>query len=145
MEIPGISPRTRHPFVAAKTTEKVIGAFFEVYNSLRYGFLESVYAAALEVEFRARGIEYGREVPLVVHYKGTAVGTFRADFVVERKVILEVKASATVGEREKGQLLHYLSATGLEVGLLLHFGPEAKVYRVSHSGSWKTDHADKDV
>ena len=135
MEIQRDQLRPRPTFTAAKTTEKVIGAFFDVYNTLRFGFLESVYASALEFEFRARGIEYVREVPLLVYYRGVVVGTYRADFVVEGLVIVEIKASNAIVDRDKRQLLHYLRATGLEVGLLLHFGPEAKVHRISTSGS----------
>ena len=114
-------------------TGQVIGAFYSVYNELGYGFLESAYSGALEVEFRERGCDYLRELPLDVLYKDRTVGTYRADFIVARKVIVEVKASKAVGDPERRQLMHYLRATRIEVGILLHFGPKAEFYRMVHS------------
>lgn len=121
--------------VERELTGEVIGAFYTVYNELRYGFLEAVYAGALEYALRALGLPYVREMALDVRYKGTLVGMYRADFVVASVLLLELKASASVGVSDKRQLLNSLRATGLRVGLLLHFGPEATFARVVNSGA----------
>ena len=111
-------------------TGAVIGAFYSVYNELRYGFLESVYASALEWEFMERGIPYVREHSLEVRYKSRLVGMYRADFLVAARVVVEVKASRCLVDADKRQLLHYLRGTNQEIGLLLHFGPKAEFHRV---------------
>ena len=117
----------------ADGTGAVIGAFYAVYNGLRYGFLESVYANALEIEFQERGIDYVREMPLVVCYKGRSVGSYRADFFVTGRLVVEVKATNKIADADRRQLLHYLRATNQEIGLLLHFGQKAQFHRVVHS------------
>ena len=117
----------------ADGTGAVIGAFYAVYNSLRYGFLESVYCSALEIEFSERGIRYIREMPLVVEYKGRSVGSYRADFFVNGRLVVEVKATSKLADTDKRQLLHYLRASNQEIGLLLHFGQKAEFHRVFHS------------
>ena len=110
-------------------TRQIIGAFFTCYNELGYGFLESVYRRALVIELRRRELTASEECPVEVRYMGVDVGTFRLDLLVERRVIVEVKATAALGPSDKRQLINYLRATGLEVGLLLHFGPEARFER----------------
>ena len=121
----------RSPMVDDVTTRRVIGAFYEVYNTLGYGFLEAVYARALERELRARGLAVAREVLIEVRYKAEVVGLFRADMVVEERVVLELKASSALAPADRAQLVNYLRGSGLEVGLLLHFGPEPEVRRVT--------------
>ena len=116
-------------------TNEIIGAFYAVYNELRYGFLESVYASALEIEFLERRISYVREHSLEVRYKGRIVGMYRADFLVDARVIVEVKASRCLVDADKRQLLHYLRGTNQGTGLLLHFGPEASFHRMMFSRS----------
>ncbi len=111
-------------------TGSVIGAFFEVYNSLGYGFLEHVYVAALERELRARGHEVGREVTVAIHYKGEPIAHQRLDMVVDEMLVVETKSTRDLHPSAVRQLFNYLRATGLEVGLLLHFGPEPRFYRV---------------
>ena len=111
-------------------TDSILGAFYAVYNDLRYGYLEAVYRNALEVEFKRRGIPYVREVPLEVIYKGEVVGIYRADFVVGGRVVVEVKATRQIGDADKRQLLNYLRSTRMEVGLLLHFGSNAEFHRM---------------
>jgi GxxExxY protein len=111
-------------------TGEIIGVFFDVYNGLRWGFLEAVYAGALEIEFLDHGISYRREAKLDVRYKGRVAGIYRADFLVEERVVLELKASVAIGEPDKRQLLNYLRVTGMPLGLLLHFGPEPRVVRL---------------
>ena len=88
----------------ADGTGAVIGAFYAVFNTLRYGFLESVYASALEVEFRERGIAYIREMPLVVEYKGRAIGLYRADFFIGGRLVVEVKATIKITDADKNRI-----------------------------------------
>jgi GxxExxY protein len=111
-------------------TGAVLGAFYRVYNALGYGHFESVYGNALAIELRRRGIPFVREAPIVVTYDGEIVGEFRADFVVDSRVILELKATPRLGASDRAQLFSYLRGSGLELGLLLHFGPEPDVRRV---------------
>ena len=89
-----------------------------------------MYASALEVEFRERGIPYVREHPLEVRYKNHLVGIYRADFLIASRVLVEVKASRCLADADKRQLLHYLRGTNQEIGLLLHFGPKAEFHRM---------------
>jgi len=110
-------------------TEAIIGAFFEVYNSLGYGFLEKVYENALCAEFKARGLSFMQQLPIKVEYRGHVVGEYFADLVVEDSVIVEVKAVRSLAVEHGAQLLNYLKATDCEVGLILNFGPKAKVVR----------------
>jgi hypothetical protein len=121
---------SRPPLLHGDLTERIIGAFFEVYNTLRFGMLESVYANALAMELGDRGVRFEREVGLEVWYKGRMAGLHRADFLVEKKLVVEVKASRALSEADRRQVLHYLRATNTPVALLLHFGPEAKFYRI---------------
>lgn len=115
---------------AGDLTHECIGAFYEVYNALRYGLLESTYANALELELLERGLPIEREAGLQVHYKGRVVGLYRADIIVDGRLILELKAQGDIGHPERRQLLHYLRVTRLRLGLVLNFGPEAKILRV---------------
>lgn len=115
-------------------TRCVIGAFFDVYNALRWGFLEGVYGGALAIEFEERGIRFRREVRLDVMYKDRVAGVYRADFLIEERLVLEIKACMALGEPDRRQLLNYLRLTRMPLGLLLHFGPvEPKVVRVVNS------------
>ena len=110
-------------------TGEIIGAFYECYNVLGFGHLETLYRRGLAIELRARGIHALEEVPTQVFYKGAPIGTFRVDLLVESRVIVEAKATTVLGPTDKRQLLNYLRATNLEVGLLLHFGPDPKFER----------------
>ena len=111
-------------------TRKIIGAFFHVHTTLGHGFLESVYAKSLELELTARGLHVAREVGADVYYKGDVVGVFRADMLVESRVVLELKGSRRLDPSDVAQLLNYLRATDLELGLILHFGPRASFKRL---------------
>ncbi|HEU4565976.1 MAG TPA: GxxExxY protein [Gemmatimonadaceae bacterium] len=113
-----------------RVTEVVIGAFYEVYNELGYGFLEVVYTRALELELKARGLSVQREQPIQVWYKEQEVGLYRADLLVNDAVLVEVKASRHIDPSAHSQLVHYLTATRLDVGLLLHFGLDPFFKRV---------------
>ncbi len=106
----------------SETTEKVIGVFYDVYNELGYGFLESTYAEAMVLALKQAGLAAEREVPIPVWFRGTKVGQYFADIVVDNVVLLELKAARTVDSAHEAQLLHYLRATEIEVGLLLNFG-----------------------
>ena len=110
-------------------TRSIIAAFYAVYDALGYGFLESVYCAALEHELRKRGHKVVRELAVPVFYDGVRVGRFRLDLVVDDCVVVESKATEVLNPSHRRQLLNGLKATPLEVGLLLHFGPKPKFYR----------------
>jgi GxxExxY protein len=113
----------------SQVTEKVIGVFFEVYNELGGGFLESVYQQALRIALMQAGLLVAVEVPVPVYFRGEVVGNFRADLMVNDCVLVELKAVAAFDRAHDGQVLHYLRATSLEVGLLLNFGPRAQFRR----------------
>ena len=110
-------------------TDRIIGCFYTVYRGLGYGFLESVYERALLLELRKAGLEAESQVPLTVLYSGQAVGEFRADIIVDDKVLLELKAAKSIEPVFEAQLLNYLRCTDIEVGLLLNFGPKPQVRR----------------
>lgn len=117
-------------------TNRVVGAFYHVYNSLGYGFLESVYRTALARELTKRGFHVATEVPAEVTYDGEVVGVFTADILVESRVVLALTASRTMGLADEMQVLNYLRATDLELGMLLHFGPRPVVRRfISTNGA----------
>jgi GxxExxY protein len=117
-------------FVHENLTYSVIGAFYEVYNTLGFGFVESIYAAALERELRDRGHAVAREASVRVFYKEQELGTQRLDMIVDRVLVVEVKSTQHLSPVATRQLLNYLRATNLEVGLLLHFGRTASVFRL---------------
>jgi len=109
-------------------TEKIIGVFYAVYNELGHGFLESVYETAMVIALREKGLKVEQQVAVPVWFRGQAIGTFFADLVVEGVVIVELKAVRSIDPGHEAQLLHYLRATDVELGLLLNFGlrPEIK-------------------
>lgn len=111
-------------------TYSVIGAFFEVYNTLGFGFLEHLYVMAMERELLARGHRVSREVGVRVMYKGDDLGSQRLDMIVDDKLVVEIKSTFAVNKTAVRQVYNYLRATRLKVGLLLHFGPEPKFYRL---------------
>jgi GxxExxY protein len=116
--------------IYGELSEAVIGAFYRVYNALGFGFLEAVYASAMSLDLRTRGFLVEREVPTAVYYMGQPIGTFRIDMLVEKKLVVEIKASKVIGDPERKQLFNYLRSTDLQLGLLLHFGPKASYQRV---------------
>jgi GxxExxY protein len=119
----------RRDLIEETLTRSVIGAFFEVYNNLGYGFLEHLYVMALERELLARGHRVAREVWARVVYKGEELGIQRVDMIVDDKLVVETKGGSKLSEFASRQLYNYLRATNLEVGLLLHFGPKAAFHR----------------
>ena len=120
-----------------ESTHAIIGAFFDVYNLLGYGFLEHVYSLALERELVGRGRTVGREVSIPILFRGEVLTTQRVDMIVDEKVVVEVKSTHVLPPTAQRQLLNYLRATRLEVALLLHFGPDAKFYRLVQSNEMK--------
>ena len=118
-------------------TEKIIGAFYAVYSVLGYGFLEAVYAKALEIELIKRELIPVFEKPIEVYYSGQLIGKYYADIDVNDLVILELKAAKTLLVEHEAQLLNYLKATSYEVGLLLNFGPKPETKRRSFDNSRK--------
>jgi GxxExxY protein len=117
-----------------RITEQLIGLFFDVYNELGRGFLESVYVGALAVALDQIGLRHRREAALEVVFRGVSVGFFRADLLVEEKVVVEVKAARAIDPVHEAQLLNYMRASRFEVGLLLNFGPQPKFRRLACSG-----------
>jgi len=109
---------------------RIINAFFEVYNWLGFGFLESVYAKALEIALRSRGLRVEREVPIQVFFHEHLVGTHRIDMLVEGRIIVEIKSSEQLSKFALRQTRNYLAAANLELGLVLHFGKTATFCRV---------------
>ena len=116
-------------------THDIINAAHTVHNTLGFGFLENVYQNALLLELLERGIEAEAEKPIKVIYHRQVVGDYVADIVVERKVIAEVKAVKKLHEIHEVQLVNYLKATGLEVGLLINFGLSVEVRRKINDAS----------
>ena len=110
-------------------TEKVIGAAFEVHKVLGQGFMEKVYENAMSLELRQAGLNAQQQQPITVRYKGNVVGEYLADLVVEEAVLVEVKAISGLEQVHEVQLVNYLRATGIEVGLLINFGPSVTVKR----------------
>lgn len=115
-------------------SEKILAACFEVMNELGAGFLESVYEKALLIALRDKQLDAESQVPLSVMFRNEKVGEFYADILVEDKILLELKAARTIAPEHQAQLINYLKATGLEVGLLVNFGPTKLEYRRLHGG-----------
>ncbi len=113
----------------AELTEKIIKAAYKVHNALGFGFLEKVYQNALVIELKKMCLRVSSEVPIKVYYDHEVVGEYVADLVVEDKVILELKAVKELAEIHEVQLVNYLKATGIEVGLLINFGHSVQVKR----------------
>ncbi len=109
-------------------TDSIIGVFYDVYNELGFGFLESVYEEAMVIALRDRGLQVEQQVAVPVWFRGQPVGTYEADLIVNQSVIIELKAVRQLAEAHVAQLMHYLRATQVEVGLVLNFGskPEFK-------------------
>lgn len=121
---------TRRPLLHEEITNTVIGCFFEVYNNMGHGALESLHLAALEREIRNSGHRVTRELKVRVMYKGEEIGMQRLDMVVDDVVVIEAKSSEDLPKIAHRQLFNYLRITNLEVGLLLHFGVDPRFYRV---------------
>ncbi len=121
------------PFPHAELTHKIIGICYEVANELGSGFLESVYQNALGIAFRQANMKALSQARMSVAFRGENVGDFIADFLVEGKVILEIKAVATLAPEHSAQVINYLKASNLDVGLLVNFGRPSIEIRHLHN------------
>jgi GxxExxY protein len=110
-------------------TEKLIGIFFAIHNEIGHGFLECVYEQAFSVVLAENGIFFERQIAVPVWFHGKQIGEFRADLLVDKKVLLELKTGRDIEPAWEKQLLNYLRATEIEVGLLFNFGPNAQFRR----------------
>ena len=113
----------------ADITDKIIKAYYTVFNTLGYGFLEKVYENALLIELRKNGLICSSQYPIEVFYDEQKVGQYFADILVEESVIIEIKAATALCEEHEAQLINYLKATEIEIGLLLNFGKEPEFKR----------------
>ena len=118
-------------------TNQIIKAFYEVYNELGYGFLERVYENALLTELQSMGLDCVQQSPIHVFYKNQSVGKYYADIIVDNTVVVELKALAKLQTQHEVQLINYLKATRLEIGLLLNFGERAEVKRKIYTNDRK--------
>lgn len=110
-------------------TDKIIKIFYKVYNKLGYGFLERIYENAMMIEFKRESIPAVSQSAIKVFYEDEIIGEYFADILVDDKVIVEIKAAKNIVVENEAQLLNYLKATNIEVGLLLNFGPKPEVKR----------------
>ena len=127
----GTPHKSALPYKHAEITDKVIAAFYKVYNTLGYGFLEKVYENAMVIELRKQGLEVQAQTPITVFYESQVVGEYFADLLVACAVIVELKAAKDLCDEHEAQLLNYLKATPYEVGLLLNFGAPSLQYHRS--------------
>ncbi len=116
-------------FIHKELTYKIIGAAYEVYNALGSGFLEKVYENAMLIELESVGLKVQQQAPIKVTYNGKTIGEYFADLLVEEKVIVELKSVTELTSIHEVQLVNYLRATGMRVGLLINFGDKIKVKR----------------
>jgi GxxExxY protein len=121
-------------------TEKIIQGFYEVYNELGFGFLESVYEKSLILVLRAYGLIAENRFPIEVNFRNQVVGEYRADLIIEDKIIIELKAVRTLLPEHEAQLLNYLKATKYEIGLLLNFGNRPQIKRLIFDNGRKRSH-----
>jgi GxxExxY protein len=119
------------------TTELIIRTFYDVYNELGPGFLESVYENSMAIALRAAGLEVRQQVPIPVYFRGELVGEFKSDLLVEQEVIVELKAARALDSAHEAQILNELRATPVEVGLLMNFGPKPDFKRFAYENSRK--------
>ncbi len=128
---------TQGRLLHAETTRRILATFFDVYNELGAGFLESVYRTALAQALAATRMGVDLEVPIDVFFRHAVIGRFYADLVVENRVVVEVKAVRRFAPEHQTQLSHYLRATAMEVRLLLNFGPRPAFKRLVYSNARK--------
>lgn len=116
-------------YLHKELTSAVINAFYKVYNTLGYGFLEKVYENAMRIELIKSGIPVKQQKNIKVYYNSEMVGDYYADLLVKELVIVELKAVETICEEHEAQLLNYLKATDIKIGLLLNFGKKPEIKR----------------
>lgn len=120
-----------------KITEDIIKIYFDTYNQLGYGFLEKIYQNAMFFELKNKGYNVKAQSPIKVYLKGQLLGEYYSDLLVEDKVIVELKACEVLKSAHVAQLMNYLKATKIEVGLLLNFGEEAEFKRIIYTNDRK--------
>lgn len=120
-----------------ETTDIILKSFYEVYNELGDGFLESVYENALHIVLTGYGLCVERQKDISVFFRDTRIGNFKADLIVDGKVLIELKAVRTFDTTHEAQLINYLKATNIEVGLLLNFGRKAEFKRFIYDNKRK--------
>jgi GxxExxY protein len=120
-------------------TQRIIGVFYDVYNELGNGFLESVYREAMRLALCQAGFTVASEVPIPVEFRGVVIGIFRADLIVNDAVLIELKACDALAREHESQTLHYLRATRIEVALLMNFGPVPRFKRLVVDNESKTE------
>jgi GxxExxY protein len=129
--------RIRGEYMHSDLTDKVIGTFYEVYNELGFGFVESVYEEAMTMALQAKNMDVQRQLAIPVWFRGQKIGVYQADLVINGCVLVELKACKNLDSAHEAQLLHYLRATEIEVGLLLNFGPRSQVRRMAFGNERK--------
>lgn len=130
-------------YLHSELTQNIIKVFFKVYNTLGFGFLEKVYERALIIELKKQGFDVKSQYPIIVYYEGQEVGVFYADIIVNELVILELKAIELIAPENEAQLINYLRATKIEVGLLLNFGQKPQIRRLVFTNDLKKKATDK--
>ena len=121
----------------SEISQTIIQAFYTVYNTLGYGFLEKVYQQALAFELEQCGLQVVQQAPIQVFYRGRQVGEYFADLLAQNCIIIEIKAVEALRDEHNAQLLNYLKATDIEVGLLFNFGPKPQVKRKIYDAAYK--------
>jgi GxxExxY protein len=127
----------KQDFKFQELTEKIINIFFKVYNKLGYGFLEKVYENAMMIELKKGKIPALAQAPIKVIYDNEIIGDYFADILVDNKIIVELKAARNLSGENEAQLLNYLKATGIEVGLFLNFRIKPELKRKAFDNSRK--------
>jgi len=126
-------------FLHADLTHTIIGTFYEVYNELGHGFLESVYENSLAIALRGKGFEVHQQIAIPVWFRGMQVGDFCADMLVNKLILLELKTARATDQTHLAQLMNYLKATEIEVGLVLNFGPKPEFKRAVFGNDRKSE------
>ena len=133
----GLTQINADDFKHQEITEKIIKAFYEVYNELGHGFLESVYEEALYIVLKGYGLLVEKQKEVSVYFRGYGVGVFRSDLVVDECVIVEIKAVSILHQKHQAQTINYLKATEIEVGMLLNFGEKPEFRRYAYDNKRK--------
>lgn len=124
-------------YLYSELTDTILKAFYIVYRSLGYGFLEKVYENAMEMELKKIGLKVKRQAPIKVYYDDQEIGLYYADLMINDKIIIELKAAEALCEEHEAQLVNYLKATDIEVGLLLNFGKKPEIKRKVFNAEFK--------
>ena len=127
----------KNSYLYSELTDSIIKVFYLIYNHLGYGFLEKVYENAMAIELLNSGLFIKTQQPVKIKYNGKEIGFYITDIIVNNCVIIEIKAAESLCEEHEAQLLNYLKATDIEVGLLLNFGKKPQIKRKVFSKEYK--------